>query len=274
MEKTFTQSELEAITQALADTSSGLTGSEIGHLLAPLKMADPTPNMTKWKRLHNAFVERQNFSHNRRAILQFIREAMKPERYAREAHRFEPMRANLNRALAFVGMAVQADGTLVETYQVRTLSEAQRRANELRADLTARDVHPDVLIFCREELVADNYFHAVLEATKSVAAKLRDRTGLTDDGGSLVDKALAGDIPLLAINPLETESEWSEQRGFANLVKGIFGMFRNPTAHVARIHWVMEKKDAEDLLSVVSLIHRRIDIASKPPRAKETVHPD
>jgi len=260
MEKTFTQSELEAIAQALADTSDGLTGSEIGHILASLKMADPTPAMTKWKRLHNAFVERQNFSSNRRAILQFIREAMKPERYARQAERFEPMRANLNRALAFVGMAVNVDGTLVAADQVRTLSEAQRRAQELRADLTAREVHPDVLFFCREELLADNYFHAVLEATKSVADKLRTRTGLTDDGGLLVDKALAGDSPMLAINPLATESEWSEQRGFANLVKGIFGMFRNPTAHAARIHWTMEKKDAEDLLSVVSLIHRRIDI--------------
>jgi uncharacterized protein (TIGR02391 family) len=261
MEKTFSQSELEAIAQALADTSDGLTGSEIGHILASLKMADPTPQMTKWKRLHNAFVERQNFSRNRRAVVQFIREAMKPERYARQAERFEPMRANVNRALAFVGMAVNVDGTVAPADRVGTLSEARRRAQELRADLVAREVHPDVLTFCREELLADDYFHAVLEATKSVADKLRNRTGLSDDGGSLVDKALAGDIPMLAINPFKTDSERSEQRGFANLVKGIFGMFRNPTAHAARIHWTMERKDAEDLLSVVSLIHRRIDAA-------------
>ncbi|MCH8843912.1 MAG: TIGR02391 family protein [SAR324 cluster bacterium] len=261
MEKMFTQSQLEAIAQALADTEKGLTGSEIGHILASLRMADPDPSITKWKRLYNAFVERQNGSQNRRAILQFIREALKPERYAREAHRFEPMRANVNRALAFVGLALNADGTLVGADQVGTLSEAQRRANELRADLTAREIHPEVLEFCREELVADNYFHAVLEATKSVADKLRSRTALTDDGVQLVDKALAGDIPLLAINALSSESERSEQRGFANLVRGIFGMFRNPTAHTARIHWMMNKKDAEDLLSVVSLIHRRLDNA-------------
>jgi hypothetical protein len=79
VEKTFAQSELEAIAAALADTSEGLTGTEIGHILASLRMADPAPTMTKWRRLHNAFVERQNYSQNRRAILQFIREAMKPE---------------------------------------------------------------------------------------------------------------------------------------------------------------------------------------------------
>jgi hypothetical protein len=82
MEQTFSQSELEAIAAALADTSEGLTGSEIGHILSLLKIADPTPNMTKWKRLHNAFVERQNKSQNRRAILEFIRQAIRPERYA------------------------------------------------------------------------------------------------------------------------------------------------------------------------------------------------
>jgi len=106
VEKTFSQSELEAIAKAVADTSDGLTGSEIGHLLATLKMSDPMPTMTKWKRLHNAFVERQNHSQNRRAIVEFIRQAVKPERYAKEPQRFETMRANLNVALAFSGIAV------------------------------------------------------------------------------------------------------------------------------------------------------------------------
>ena len=66
-------------------------------------------------------------------------------------------------------------------------------------------------------------------------------------------------MPLLAINALATESEHSEQRGLANLIKGAYGMFRNTTAHEARIRWNMSKDDAEDLLSLVSLIHRRLD---------------
>jgi uncharacterized protein (TIGR02391 family) len=102
---------------------------------------------------------------------------------------------------------------------------------------------------------------------KSVADKIRDRTGLGDDGNALVDRALTGDSPMLAINDLTNESERGEQRGFANLVRGTFGMFRNPTAHAPRIHWPMKKDDAEDLLSIVSLIHRRLDAAHMPPRA-------
>ena len=193
--------------------------------------------------------------------------AMKPERYARCPERFEPMRMNLNRAVAFAGLAVDASGELSAAERAWTLSDAERRAQELRQNLTARGVHPDVLRFCRAELVAEDYFHAVLEATKSIADKMRNRTGLDDDGAILVDRALGGDLPMLAVNAFHTESEKGEQRGFANLVKGVFGMFRNPTAHVPRIHWAMNESDAEDLLSLASLIHRRLDSAQMPTRA-------
>jgi uncharacterized protein (TIGR02391 family) len=259
MENQFSQSELEAIAQALADTEEGLTGSEIGQILATLKMTDPNPGITKWKRLLNAFAESQNYSHNRRAIVEFIRRAMRPEKYAKCPGRFETMRANLNRALAFCGMAVDATGQIRVVDRAETLPEAQRRADDLRTALTTRGVHPDVLRFCRAELVADNYFHAVLEATKSIADKIRTKSGLSEDGAKLVDIALCGSAPRLAINDLATESQRSEQTGFANLVKGVFSMFRNPTAHEPRILWAMNKRDAEDLLSLAPLIHRRPD---------------
>jgi uncharacterized protein (TIGR02391 family) len=263
MERVFSQSDLEAIAKALGDTSEGLTGSEIGHILASLKMADPNPDVTKWRRLYNALVTRQNYSQNRRAILEFIRQAMKPARYVKNPEQFETRRTNLNLALSFSGLAVDESGNVISIKEAHTLSEAAKRAEALQADLRTRGVHPDVLRFCRAELVADNYFHAVLEATKSIADKLRSKTGLTDDGADLVDKALSGNPPLVAINSLGTKSERSEQSGFANLIKGTFGMFRNPVAHEARILWNMSKEDAEDLLTLASLIHRRLDNARK-----------
>lgn len=231
-------------------------------------MADPASQLTKRHRIHNALAADQNSRGNRTGVLAFMRHAMKPERHLGRAERYELMRANLNRALAFVGLAFDAAGTLDAVAAVSTINEAERRANELRDDLTRRGVHPEVLRFCRAELLADNYFHAVLEATKSVADRIRQRTGLTDDGNVLVDRALAGEPPLLAINPLTTESHRSEQKGFANLVRGAFGMFRNVTAHEARILWAMDRADAEDLLSLASLIHRRLDSAHMPVRVR------
>lgn len=261
--KLFNAAELAAIADALADTSEGLTGSEITFILSECEMTDISPDLTKRKRLFNAFAGSQNSRQDKTRILGFIRKAMRPARYARQPERYEPLRANANRALAFVGMLVESDGTLKTSNAARTLPEAERRARELRNDLAVRNVHPDVLRFCRAELVVDNYFHAVLEAVKSVADKIRDQTGSNEDGSALVDRAFGGTSPLLAINALATESQRSEQKGFANLLRGTFGMFRNPTAHEARIHWQMTKEDAEDLLSLVSLIHRRLDAVGK-----------
>ena len=261
----FSQDQLEAIAAALGDTTHGLTGPEIQLLLAASKMTDPGP-VTKRVRIYNACVDSQNDKRNRTNVLAFVRLAMKPARYARDPGRYEPMRALLNLALAFAGLVVDEAGNLERADAAKTLPEAKRRARDLRADLEGRGVHPDVLRFCRAELLADDYFHAVQEAVKSVADKMRARTGLADDGAALIDRALAGDPPLLAVNARTTASERSEQSGFANLVRGTFGMFRNPTAHEARIRWAMTKEDAEDLLTIVSLIHRRLDKSHMPPR--------
>lgn len=263
----FSQAQLEAIADALGDTIEGLTGSEIQFLLQSAQMVDPGP-ITKRARIYNAFVEAQNRLGHRRNILAFIRKSMDPARYLREPGRYEPMRARLNRALAFCGLCITEAGKLESSQTATTISEAERRARELRGDLELRRVHPDVLRFCRSELLADDYFHAVMEAVKSVADKMRTKTGLADDGSTLVDRALGGVPPMLAINPLHTESEKSEQKGFANLVRGVFGMFRNTTAHEARIHWPISKDDAEDLLTLVSLIHRRLDASHMPTRVQ------
>ncbi|MGO3930747.1 TIGR02391 family protein [Rhodopseudomonas pseudopalustris] len=266
MSKMFEQAHLQAIADALGDTEIGLTGSEIAHLLSTCRIDDVAPTVTKRHRLYNAFAHIQNAKQDRVPILAFIRHAMKPARFIRQQGRYEPMRRHLNVALAFSGLAVRESGELVSVGEAETLSEAKRRASDLRGDLEMRSVHPDVLRFCREELLAENYFHAILEAAKGVADKLRERSGLLDDGATLVDRTLSGNPPLLAINEWSTESDKSEQRGFCNLVKGLFGMFRNTTAHTPRISWAINKEDAEEVFTLLSLVHKRIDSSRMPPR--------
>ncbi|WP_271044308.1 MULTISPECIES: TIGR02391 family protein [Rhizobium/Agrobacterium group] len=70
---------------------------------------------------------------------------------------------------------------------------------------------------------------------------------ITDDGGVLVDRAFSGDAPMLAINELQSESEKGEQRGFSNLVKGTFSMFRNTTANLDRVQHCREEVWYEEL---------------------------
>lgn len=257
----FDARSVEAIARALGDTGDGLSNSEIDDVARACRFPEEEAG-TKWKRIFNILVKDQNKRGDRTGIIAFVRKAMRPALYVKMPERFETLRENLNRALLFEGIEVQKDGTLASVSATRTIDDARKRASILRGDLQMRGVHPDVLLFCREELLTDNYFHAVLEATKSLAQKIRERTELTEDGAALVDRALGGSSPLLIINDFIADSEKSEQKGFAMLCKGIFGMFRNPTAHAPKISWNMDKADAEDLMSLLSLAHRRLDRAN------------
>jgi Protein of unknown function (Hypoth_ymh) len=67
---------------------------------------------------------------------------------------------------------------------------------------------------------------------------------------------------MLAVSTLRTDTEKSEQTGFANLLKGMFGTFRNPTGHAPKVTWKIEEQDALDLLSLVSYLHHRLDAAA------------
>lgn len=263
MIKSFELSVLESLAKTLGDTGEGFTGSQIGALLAEKEFPDPLAGATKWKRLYQAFVEKQASDRCANNIGAFIEHAMSPARHYNRHEWYSDTKHNLNQILSFAGIELGENGKLKSIDRVHTISEAKARASKLKEVLLIRKVHPDVLVFCREELLVDNYFHAVFEATKSVAEKIRLKTGLSTDGSALIDEAFTfkNKIPHLALNSLQTESEQSEQKGFANLLKGLFGTFRNTTAHAPKITWAIQEQDALDILSMVSLVHRRLDSA-------------
>jgi uncharacterized protein (TIGR02391 family) len=260
----FDEPNLQALCDIFGATDSRLTGSEIGRYLRECGIPDPIPQMTKRHRLYQALRDKQNADGCSNNVLKFVTFVMNPVRHVGSRDYYETERGKLNAVLAFSGLALGEDGQLRPIQAVKTLTEAEARASVLRRVLIERKVHADVVRFCRAELVVDNYFHAVFEATKSVADKLRQKTGLTSDGAQLVDEALGvgkAGHPRLAFNSLRTDNEKSEHSGLMNLVKGLFGAFRNTTAHAPKIHWPIAEQDALDILTTVSLIHRRLDAA-------------
>lgn len=263
----FTSQHLEAACRVLADTERGLTGTQIERLLQEIEVPDPSPGMTKWKRLFNALADMQNQHQVGNHLIMFINRAMNPVSYARDPGTFVWRRDELNVVLAFSGFYVREDGKVGYADKATTLDAARARAGRLKAALTSRAVHAEVLNYCRAELLDENYFHAVFEATKGVAERIRTLSGLTGDGADLVNKAFAGQQPVLLLGPLTTESEKSEQKGFANLLVGLFGAVRNPLAHAPKTNWPMSEQDALDILTLVSLIHRKLDGTQKAIRS-------
>lgn len=258
----WSYSVLQSVAAVLADTSDGLTGGEIGDLLSRLDMQDPLPGATKRVRLAEAFVVAQKRFGNPKRIITFIVTAMEPVRYRTNPELFALRQDRLNEHLAFVGLRVNDKGEVARGARVQTLDEASRVATSIRDELLRRKAHPEVLKYCSVEILKKAHFHACLEATKSIFDRLRAMTGASGDGAALVDAALAlgkSGVPMLAINSLTTQTERDEQTGFANLLKGVNGLYRNPTAHDPRLNRSISEDELLELLTMVSMAHRRLD---------------
>lgn len=258
----FDASVLEAVCRVLGDTNDGLTGAEIGYILTDMGIPDPDAAGTKWKRLFNALALAQNTHGYGNYLLMFITRAMSPARYVSSPELFHLRQDRLNVTLSFAGYGVRDDGKIRGTTRESTVAGARARAGRLRSVLESRGTHREVFTYCRAELLEENYFHAVLEAVKGLAERIRGLSGLGSDGAELVNQVFAVKNPLIAINSLTTETELSEQKGVANLLIGLFGAVRNPTAHAPKVMWPIPEQDALEVLGIVSYIHRKLDGAT------------
>jgi uncharacterized protein (TIGR02391 family) len=272
----------ESIVRSLADvlgrTEGGLTNKQIDELLAAARIPDPTPPsppgtfvaISKRDRLYNALSARQRGDQCSNAILAFVAKALSPVRFHDSPGAFDPLRTEINVPLAFAGYYVDEAGKLRPKSRAETLSEARRRAMRLRNKIVDRGAHPRLLRYCVSEIDDDNYFHAVLEASKSLADEIRHRTGCTEDGVPLIDTVFEvgkRGHPLLALTNMSTATERSRQIGLANSLRGVFGSLRNPGAHEPRIKSTMTEQDAVDELCHMSYLHRRLDECHEVPVA-------
>lgn len=257
----FSADVLEALAKVLGECGSG---SEISRTLGDLGISDSSGETTKWKRLLAIFQDVQRKDRCANRIVVFLQRFVAPARFLGRANDFEAHRQSLNQALSFAGLEYGNDGQLRAVAAARSLPEAEARVQTLRSKFKGRAIHPEVLRFCEAELLQDNYFHALLEANKGLAQRIRDLSGVQLDGAALVDKVFSVQNPILALNRLVTESERSEQTGYATLLKGCFGAIRNPLAHTPRLFWDGED-DAADILSMLSLLHRKLDSCVRIP---------
>lgn len=251
----FNPSHFEAIARELGEL---VTGTQLDQFFAANGISDISGQSTKWRRIHLSLLARQRMDRCGNNVAAFIMEVMTPARHINDQSRFEMARSAMNKVFAFNGLYLGEDGKFRLVSVANTISEAKQRAESMATRLRGREIHPEILRYCSEELMQENYFHAVFEAAKSLAQRLRDLTGLPLDGAALIDKCFAESQPLIWINGLRTETERSEHKGFALLLKGAFAAVRNPTAHEPKILWQGED-DAADYFTLLSMLHRKLD---------------
>ena len=251
----FSEGQIEALARLLGECG---TGSDISRVLRDRRLEDGSGESTKWRRVYWVFLNSQKQYGCANRVIDFIQSFLAPARFVGRSEEFEAHLQRLNTILAFSGLEYGADGKFRRCDTAQTLDEAEGRVRTIRAKFQGRRIHPEVMKYCRTELLQDNYFHAVFEATKGLAQRIREMSGIDADGAELVNRVFSVERPLLAINTLQTETERSEHKGFAALLKGCFAAIRNPLAHEPKILWEGED-DAADYLSLISLLHRKLD---------------
>ena len=117
------------------------------------------------------------------------------------------------------------------------------------------------------DLYRDGYYAlAVEECYKCLCnlvkqrSKLNTKTGKELDGWDLMLKVFDEDEPTLALNPLKTISDKSEQRGYRYIFGGVMAGIRNPRAHT---HGHLDEADRS-----LEMLAWGNHLASKLKRAK------
>jgi hypothetical protein len=106
----FNEAILEQVCNVLGDTSTGLTGSEIGRYLRECGIADVNPSAAKRMGLFDALVERQRSDGCANNVCAFLQRVMNPVLYVQSPDYFKSKLAELNRVLSFEGLRLTDQG--------------------------------------------------------------------------------------------------------------------------------------------------------------------
>ena len=262
----FKLSTLEILANTIADIDSNITGSVIHRILLQSQIDDVSYSeqfLAKRKKLFNAFEKSQNDYKCVNNIVLFIQNVLSPQRYVNNKDMYNKLKSEVNKQLAFEGLSINDSNQIISIAKASKISDVQVKVDGLKSKLIEQGAHQLVFSYCNSELLANNYFHAVLESSKGLIKRIQDLAGVKYDGQNLMENVFKDDNPILIINNFQSKSEKDEHRGFRNLLIGIVAMFRNPSSHELKVEWNMSEQDALDIMAMISYCHRRLDKAQK-----------
>ena len=240
--------------------ASILTHGKITEMLALCNIPQ-AEGSNKSDRIYYALKRIQDRNDCGNNVMDLIQKTITPKRYD-DYQEFENHRASINEKLLYEGYEINEKGEILQCKKAQTIPEAKERSQKIKTIIRGMRIHSEIIKYCDEEWLNEDFFHAIEEVAKSVFDRLRNMTGIQQDGGVLVTSCFSSGqsgVPLLALNRLETESEKSEQKGFMNFCIGFYGLYRNPKAHNVRVNEEVKLEQFAEVLVVASIIHERLD---------------
>lgn len=259
METTISPTRLKALAKAVASNYANPSKSTINGYIKRNPPKRPIEDCgTSKTDILFAYFERIDEA----GILNCIQHFLDPALFIGQEDDYKSYRASVNAVLSFIGYEIDAEGRCHRIEKSKTLSDAQRRKEALIGQIEARKMHPCIIKYCRDELFENDYYSVVFESIKGIYDTIRELSRCKElDGANLIDKVFSRREPMLLINDLKNDSEISAHIGFATLLKGLNGHFRNPAAHEVKIKWRTTEEEVLEILGIVSYVHRVLDSA-------------
>ena len=123
-------------------------------------------------------------------------------------------------------------------------------------------LHPKVMTAAYAHFKEGHFREAVLNSVVAVFDLIRERTGLETDGSELVTEAFSLQRPYLVFSNLDNESGKNDQKGFIQILQGVYQGVRNPKAHTLTIK--PSQIVTAQYLVFSSLLCRRVEEAKIP----------
>lgn len=221
------------------------------------------PGDSKSKRIYKCFINEVHRTNNNLKIVSFIERALDPSRFA-DSKRYDDILNDINSVLLFMGCEINKSGKVKIVKKATTIDEVQERINALENEAKKRNVHLEVLKYCKREYLDKDYFHAQFEASKGLFQRIRDLTNQNVDGTKLINGVFSTDEPMLILPNLKlTErTDKDEFLGYKHLFEYVVNAVRNPEGHTPRILASEELGECLDNFVIISRCHRFLDNCS------------
>ncbi|MBS5854348.1 MAG: hypothetical protein KIC56_03880 [Clostridium sp.] len=158
LNRIFTEQNLHNISAIIADTSRGLTKSELERHLRESKItlvSDGSFNnglyykigLNKRDWLYNCLANEINSTHNFNKVIEFIEIVTNPVNYTKleKRNQYEFILEELNKILLLLGCQINSSGKFIEIVKANSLDEVDRRVNSLKKKMYDRNIHSEVV---------------------------------------------------------------------------------------------------------------------------------
>lgn len=253
----FNVQSIESISYTIGDI---LTGSKISTMFNQLNLIDNSNESTKWKRLNFVMCKSQETFNCGNKIVEIIEYVFFPtSSWFDSVSQYSDCMNKINKCISFYGLELNAEGKIYKTKHSTTMSEANERYDLLKSKLLERNIHPLIMKFCTKDIVVEDYFSIIIEASKSIYERIRQMTGIELDGNKLIFACFDKDYPIVVCNSLKTETEQNIYNGLRSILISIGQIGRNPRSHTPKIYSYDNLENCLDILNIISFAHKMLD---------------